>query len=74
MMCLHSLASVDKAKELLGYEPSHNIEKGIEASVEWYWNNLKSLPKKVHNLMSSKILVTGSAGFIGYHLCFDNDT
>ena len=26
----HSLTSVDKAKELLGYEPSHNIEKGTE--------------------------------------------
>ncbi len=37
----HSLASVDKAKRLLKYEPSHTIDKGIEEAVEWYWKNLK---------------------------------
>lgn len=37
----HSLASVEKAKELLGYEPSHNIEEGIKEAVEWYWENLR---------------------------------
>ncbi|WP_026811004.1 SDR family oxidoreductase [Arenibacter latericius] len=37
----HSLASVDKAKRLLNYEPSHTIDKGIEEAVEWYWENLK---------------------------------
>lgn len=37
----HSLASVEKAKELLGYQPTHNIEKGIKEAVKWYWNNLK---------------------------------
>ncbi len=37
----HSLASVDKAKELLKYKPSHSIEEGIKEAVAWYWNNLK---------------------------------
>lgn len=37
----HSLASVEKAKELLGYEPRHSIEEGLEATVEWYWRSLK---------------------------------
>jgi len=37
----HSLAAVDKAKELLGYEPTHKIDKGIEEAVKWYWDNLK---------------------------------
>lgn len=37
----HSLASVDKAKDLLGYKPSHRIEEGIKEAVEWYWGNLK---------------------------------
>ncbi len=37
----HSLASVDKAKQLLNYHPTHLIEKGIEESVSWYWKNLK---------------------------------
>ena len=36
----HSLASIKKAKELLGYEPSHNIRAGLKEAVEWYWENL----------------------------------
>lgn len=36
----HSLASVDKAKELLGYEPTHKIGEGLEEAVEWYWGGL----------------------------------
>lgn len=35
----HSLASVDKAKRLLGYLPSHRIEDGIKESMEWYVKN-----------------------------------
>ncbi len=37
----HSLASIDKARSLVGYDPSHDLKKGIEASVAWYWENLK---------------------------------
>lgn len=37
----HSLASVDKARRLLGYEPSHNIGQGLKEAVKWYWENLK---------------------------------
>ncbi len=37
----HSLASIEKAKEVLGYKPSHNLEKGLKEAVEWYWENLK---------------------------------
>ncbi|MCS7474894.1 SDR family oxidoreductase [Myroides odoratimimus] len=37
----HSLASVDKAKMLLGYEPTHTIDKGLAEAVQWYWENLK---------------------------------
>lgn len=37
----HSLASVDKAKEILGYMPSHKIEDGIKEAVAWYWKNLR---------------------------------
>ena len=36
----HSLASVDKAKKLLGYEPQYKIEAGLKEAVEWYWENL----------------------------------
>ena len=29
----HSLASVDKARQLLGYVPTHNIKKGLEEAI-----------------------------------------
>ena len=33
----HSLASIEKAENLLGYEPSYTIDKGIKEAIEWYW-------------------------------------
>jgi UDP-N-acetylglucosamine 4-epimerase len=38
----HSLASVEKAKELLGYCPEYNIQTGLRETVKWYWNNAKN--------------------------------
>ena len=37
----HSLASIEKAKKLLGYKPSHNLEEGLKEAVVWYWKNLR---------------------------------
>ncbi|HAY3551972.1 SDR family oxidoreductase [Elizabethkingia meningoseptica] len=37
----HSLASIDKAREMLGYKPSHTIESGLKEAIKWYWDNLK---------------------------------
>lgn len=37
----HSLASIDKARQLLGYEPTHVIREGLKEAVKWYWENLK---------------------------------
>ncbi|WP_288883528.1 SDR family oxidoreductase [Pedobacter panaciterrae] len=37
----HSLASIEKAKDKLGYIPTHKIKDGLKEAVEWYWNNLK---------------------------------
>lgn len=37
----HSLASIDKAKELLNYNPKFSMKDGLKVAVEWYWNNLK---------------------------------
>ncbi|MFI1773818.1 SDR family oxidoreductase [Thalassobellus citreus] len=36
----HSLASVEKAKKLLNYNPKYNINDGIREAVNWYWKNL----------------------------------
>jgi UDP-N-acetylglucosamine 4-epimerase len=37
----HSLASIDKAKKMLGYNPQFSMEQGLKESVKWYWENLK---------------------------------
>ena len=36
----HSLASIEKAQTLLNYQPTHNVSKGLNEAIEWYWNNL----------------------------------
>ncbi|MDP2334989.1 MAG: GDP-mannose 4,6-dehydratase, partial [Bacteroidota bacterium] len=37
----HSLASIDKAKQLLGYNPQYNLKDGLKEAVQWYWENIK---------------------------------
>ena len=37
----HSLASIDKAKDLLGYNPQYSMQEGLKEAVGWYWNNLR---------------------------------
>lgn len=37
----HSLASVEKAKRLLDYQPKFSFDQGLKEAVDWYWNNLK---------------------------------
>jgi UDP-N-acetylglucosamine/UDP-N-acetylgalactosamine 4-epimerase len=36
----HSNADISKAKEILGYDPKWNFERGIKAAIEWYKNNI----------------------------------
>lgn len=38
----HSLAGTDKAKQLLGYKPSHRIGEGLTEAMKWYLEKLKS--------------------------------
>jgi UDP-glucose 4-epimerase len=35
----HTHADVSKARELLGYEPTHDICEGVRAFVDWYRAN-----------------------------------
>jgi UDP-N-acetylglucosamine 4-epimerase len=37
----HSLASIEKAKNLLGYAPEFSVKQGLKEAVNWYWDNLK---------------------------------
>jgi UDP-N-acetylglucosamine 4-epimerase len=36
----HSHASVDKAKQLINYNPQFSLQKGLKDAVKWYWKNL----------------------------------
>ena len=36
----HSLASIDKAKTILGYNPKFSLQEGLKEAVGWYWENL----------------------------------
>mgnify|MGYP000376893924 CR=1 FL=1 len=37
----HSLASIDKARSLLGYDPQFSMRDGLKEAVTWYWENLQ---------------------------------
>ena len=37
----HSQASIDKAKELLGYQPQFRIAEGLNEAIGWYINSFK---------------------------------
>ncbi len=36
----HSLASIEKAQRLLGYQPSHQFHDGLKEAIGWYWKNI----------------------------------
>jgi UDP-N-acetylglucosamine 4-epimerase len=37
----YSLASIEKAKSLLNYNPKFDVRQGLELTVKWYYENLK---------------------------------
>lgn len=37
----HSLASVEKIKAVLNYQPKYNAEEGFKSACEWYYEHLK---------------------------------
>jgi UDP-N-acetylglucosamine 4-epimerase len=37
----HSLADIDKARRLLGYEPEYPVERGLELAMDWYRAQIK---------------------------------
>lgn len=37
----HSLASIDRARSLLGYDPKYSVKNGLQEAIKWYWDNLK---------------------------------
>ncbi|MDA3944873.1 MAG: SDR family oxidoreductase [Bacteroidetes bacterium] len=37
----HSLASIEKARTKIGYDPQYNLKQGLVEACKWYWDNLK---------------------------------
>ena len=37
----HSQASILKAKTIIGYNPSHSLEQGLEEVAEWYYRSIR---------------------------------
>lgn len=37
----HSLASIEKARVRLGYDPQYNLKQGLTEACKWYWENLR---------------------------------
>jgi len=44
----YSLASIDKAKNLLGYHPFTDVEAGLKEAIGWYVENLRGNKTKEH--------------------------
>jgi len=38
----HSMASIEKAKTLLNYSPSHSFKQGLKESIKWYFKELNN--------------------------------
>lgn len=36
----HSLADINKARKLLGYDPQYNVQRGLKEAAGWYFENL----------------------------------
>jgi UDP-N-acetylglucosamine 4-epimerase len=36
----HSMASIEKAKKLLNYQPQFSLQNGLMEAVKWYWENV----------------------------------
>ena len=39
----HSLASIEKARSLLNYDPSHGLREGLAEAIKWYWERFAAL-------------------------------
>jgi UDP-N-acetylglucosamine 4-epimerase len=49
---LHSQADISRAKTILNYRPTHTLEQGLDAALDWYKNNLcGSTPVSSANLV-----------------------
>jgi UDP-N-acetylglucosamine 4-epimerase len=45
----HSLADIEKARRLLGYEPIHDVSSGLDKALAWYIAHLSAAEAHVHD-------------------------
>ena len=57
----HSRASIEKAKQLLNYNPQYSLENGLQEAIKWYWENQTAFsndfstdPKVVNSYIEGK--------------------
>jgi UDP-N-acetylglucosamine 4-epimerase len=43
----HSQADISKAKGMLGFEPTHRIDQGLEQAMNWYLSHLDPEKEKL---------------------------
>lgn len=53
------LASVDKARRLIGYEPNTSFEDGIEATIQWFRENREDIDRDASFLPGTSSAVRG---------------
>lgn len=54
----HSLADIVKAKELIGYTPTHRINDGLKEAMDWYvgfFDHQPSIAEKPGHYLESLI-------------------
>jgi UDP-N-acetylglucosamine 4-epimerase len=49
----HSLASIDRAREVLGYEPAVDVAHGIVRTIEWHARRLHRVPRTGEGQLAS---------------------
>jgi len=59
----HSQADIRKAQSLLGYEPTHDIEQGLQESLGWYKANLPVQCAELHESLRPLMNGEGNAAF-----------
>jgi len=48
----HSQAAIEKAQQLLGYEPTHQIHEGLALAMDWYRQKLQPAHEQLEPVMS----------------------
>jgi UDP-N-acetylglucosamine 4-epimerase len=49
----HSQAAIEKAQELLGYEPTHRIHEGLTLAMDWYRHKLQPVHEQLEVVPSA---------------------